>query len=1300
MGIRNKRGAEENIRAKQFPRMTYFRSRIAVILAAAMILPTNAQSYASARAIGDLYSEGGFIFSDDSSINSHNSTTPKSISTDSNAWPDNDAATDSNASADDEPAKDNIMASSSVALMQEYEASALGDLWDGWKGDFSFLDGRSGIGTKEKPYQIKNKYQLMGLSQLAAMGMRVEPGEGSTEIIGNYDGSYFKLMNSIDLDGMDWIPIGFYRDSSELSGDVTSKFYGNFDGNGKTISNFRLSRSEWSNVGFFGSVEDASIVNLTLRPGKSVCGRGAVGILAGAAVNSRIKDCNVSGNLTVSGNAGGVAGEISGSDKSDSVIENCSAAVTIDVSGAAVMYAGGITGKAEGSGIVDCMVSTGDNNTARIQGKGTIGGITGLQNHTDILNAYVKGTIGGSGSKVIGGITGEYVSGYLKTARFEGTIGQSNMGASGRRGTFIGTREAGNYYRFGDDVAYLYTDAESKIAFGVCGSGIADDNEYTYAAHIGYSHGSDLHYSLVQGGISKAFTDSYFYEELERGVLSIIDGDHGGAGKEEIGYEIDHFAPDDAGRPARGYLITVPQTDTISSGTNYYDVAVLEARGSSAYNRLIDKDNRGAVAAGKTVTVTTSPKNTDNAKFQMVGVPRYSKDGKEKNTEYVNGGNYTFTMPDENTEVKAEYKKVAVKVTTSPSVCNISVIEERTGSRKNPAKTTKVLDQNGKLIATYINGELEEGTRIQPITIQAVVDMNNDVADNSVKWSVDDSDLIELLSNDDEDHEGYTSKSASIRLNLRSSFITDIIRKVEKEQADRDYRYPIPDTIFGSGHQSGGVAVLTATTRPAASFEEKPCTGNSRINVTYQVKDKTYVANEGAALNQDELFFTVTRKLSGSRKNPEEKIQTTPLQTISASFTPDFFDKKDITWSVDDQALLNLEGENRSASVSVKEDAKWIRDIIKADSDAHRNNPYERLNGSGSKTARVTVAADDMLGNRQTADCLVTIHFVTEDQTQIFAEGVTLLPEQLDYELTCTKSGPRNRPVTSWSGNEVKQINAMVRPEMALNKACRIEVGDDSLNVTDDGTVTVNTDAEWIKKANRAGSNSAAHAATITAVTEDGGFTSTCHVSLTYKQIDNTYRSGGNGGGSSGGGGSGSGGGGGGGSSSGNNAGEGGAQGNGPAGTDPANGIPAPEGSITGDWMNTADGLWKFCSDGKTYQDEWAYIYNPYAEKEQNRADWFRFDENGHMMVGWYTDKSDNTYFLWPISDGTRGSMVTGWNWITGEDGIERRYYFHMESVGTRGALYRNQFTPDGFFVNDKGEWSVGGAVQYGLQHR
>lgn len=88
------------------------------------------------------------------------------------------------------------------------------DLWENWVGDLGFLDGTRGDGSREKPFQISTKAQLMGLSRLAAMGMEIKEGEGTYP--GDYSGSCFELTRDIDLGGMEWIPIGFYRNSSQI----------------------------------------------------------------------------------------------------------------------------------------------------------------------------------------------------------------------------------------------------------------------------------------------------------------------------------------------------------------------------------------------------------------------------------------------------------------------------------------------------------------------------------------------------------------------------------------------------------------------------------------------------------------------------------------------------------------------------------------------------------------------------------------------------------------------------------------------------------------------------------------------------------------------------------------------------------------------------------------------------------------------------------------------------------------------------------------------------------------------------
>ena len=93
---------------------------------------------------------------------------------------------------------------------------------------------------------------------------------------------------------------------------------------------------------------------------------------------------------------------------------------------------------------------------------------------------------------------------------------------------------------------------------------------------------------------------------------------------------------------------------------------------------------------------------------------------------------------------------------------------------------------------------------------------------------------------------------------------------------------------------------------------------------------------------------------------------------------------------------------------------------------------------------------------------------------------------------------------------------------MAFNKACRVEVSDDSLKLDGDGTVTVNRNAKWIQDTDKTYPYTAVHTAIITATTEDGGFKAICNATIRYKLSDPTYGGSGGGKGGSSGGGSGS----------------------------------------------------------------------------------------------------------------------------------------------------------------------------------
>ncbi len=125
---------------------------------------------------------------------------------------------------------------------------------------------------------------------------------------------------------------------------------------------------------------------------------------------------------------------------------------------------------------------------------------------------------------------------------------------------------------------------------------------------------------------------------------------------------------------------------------------------------------------------------------------------------------------------------------------------------------------------------------------------------------------------------------------------------------------------------------------------------------------------------------------------------------------------------------------------------------------------------------------------------------------------------------------------------------------------------------------------------------------------------------------------------------------------------------------------------VRGTWSQADDGSWSFVDlNGIRYINTWAAIENPYADvtKGQKRFDWFRFDESGKMLTGWFYDSLDGYwYYLNPISDNTLGRMVTGWFVIDGN-----YYYFNINSDGHQGRLYVNETTPDGYQVDSKGKW-------------
>ena len=197
----------------------------------------------------------------------------------------------------------------------------------------------------------------------------------------NLSGS-FELANNIDLQGVDWVPIG----------DVNAPFTGTFEGNGFSLLN--LSSSQFYDFsGLFGVINNATISNLTLVDVSGLSG-GTVGSLVGNADYSEITNCSVIGvYLFDIDTLGGIVGY-----SFETEISNCSAENIYLANGS---YVGGLVGLNYGK--IEKSFSTG-----YVTSSGVLGGIAG-HNNGIISKCYSDTYVYSGVDSYAGGIAGSAV---------------------------------------------------------------------------------------------------------------------------------------------------------------------------------------------------------------------------------------------------------------------------------------------------------------------------------------------------------------------------------------------------------------------------------------------------------------------------------------------------------------------------------------------------------------------------------------------------------------------------------------------------------------------------------------------------------------------------------------------------------------------------------------------------------------------------------------------------------------------------------------------------------------------------
>ncbi len=167
-----------------------------------------------------------------------------------------------------------------------------------------------GSGTKSEPYLISSVQDLLEFN---------EHYYNYHLLLDNNIG-YIALDCDLDLDGMDWNPIGGEAD------DGTGYFGGSFDGRGHTISNFNIVTEGSLFVGFFKETwesadQGAIIENLNLTGVKitSYNEHNSVGALVGLC-STQINNCTTSADITLYNkceNVGGIVG------LADCSVNNC-----------------------------------------------------------------------------------------------------------------------------------------------------------------------------------------------------------------------------------------------------------------------------------------------------------------------------------------------------------------------------------------------------------------------------------------------------------------------------------------------------------------------------------------------------------------------------------------------------------------------------------------------------------------------------------------------------------------------------------------------------------------------------------------------------------------------------------------------------------------------------------------------------------------------------------------------------------------------------------------------------------------
>lgn len=284
------------------------------------------------------------------------------------------------------------------------------NIWDGSSEPWT-----EGDGSRYNPYRIETAANLAYLAEKVNEGYQ-SPGQGV------FEGQFFLLTDDLDLNNLNWTPIGNVDYS--MNGFY---FAGFFDGGFHRIENLNIQTSA-DLTGLFAAVggQDGCVCNLAVNGAVTSTGMGASGVVGGIAGDALVYRCSFSGSVSVSnsGSFCGAAGVVAGVQNGRVV--QCSSSATVTVTNSnfmGVAVAGGVVCFARENASIQRCYNTGSVNASAVL-MGISGGILAATVESAEVNIYSCYNVGQVSGGTSGGIFG--MVSPIDPTKGENTINVSN----------------------------------------------------------------------------------------------------------------------------------------------------------------------------------------------------------------------------------------------------------------------------------------------------------------------------------------------------------------------------------------------------------------------------------------------------------------------------------------------------------------------------------------------------------------------------------------------------------------------------------------------------------------------------------------------------------------------------------------------------------------------------------------------------------------------------------------------------------------------------------------------------------